>query len=131
MTGRFTINGLKRGTVVRPAGRPGEWSGFYGRVIKVLTLSLVVVIDCGKHVTIYHINELEADGYKGRYDRDFFSLSSKQHWLAMPNMRYMKRIGRTYNPNLVPFLSPMVKELLAQDPSLLDGITYQNPGYYD
>lgn len=125
MSRPFTINGLKRGTVIRPAGAPGEWSGFYGRVLKVINLGLVVTVDCGKHCEIRHINEIEADGYKGRLDSRYYSNDDREHWLAMPNMRYLKRICRTYNPELIPCPSDMVIKLLESDPHLLDDVEHQ------
>lgn len=125
MSRPFTINGLRRGTVIRPAGKPDEWGGFYGRVLKVLNLGLVITVDCGKHCEIRHINEIEADGYKGRYVTEYYSNDLRAHWLAMPNMRYLKRICRTYNPKLIPYPSDMVVNLLRKDPDLLGGIEYQ------
>lgn len=127
MSRPFTINGMRRGTVVRPAGPPGEWSGFYGRVVKVLSLGLVVVIDCGKHITIYHINEIEADGYKGRYENDYFDMHSREHWLAMPNIRWLKKRCEIYNPKRIPYLSKMVEAQLEANPNLLAGVNYQDP----
>lgn len=137
MSRPFTINGLQRGTVIRPAGPKGEWSGFYGRVLKVINLGLVVTVDCGKHCEIQHINEIEADGYRGRFvvqDDGYrsrsvvrhYRLSEREHWLAMPNMRYLKRICRIYNPRLIPRPSDMVRKLLEADPHLLDGIEHQH-----
>lgn len=87
---------LRRNDVVIERNNRG-WA-FYGRVWKRLDESRVVVIDCGKRVTIYDEGDLILSSYKGDYE-----YQNPSRFRYMPNLRKLKKMAKWYNPNLRAF----------------------------
>ena len=89
---------LRRGDVV--IERDGDMITMYGRVWRRYDENHVVVIDCGKHITLYHEDELALSDYKGRWEWQCHPGNEdgrKTKWLPMTSLRKLKQIARQYN----------------------------------
>ncbi len=88
---------LRRNQIVLPTKNDGYV--MYGRIINVLPNNKYRVIDCGKHVTIYHHDDIHADGYKGHYKwrrRE----DDPERFLYMSTLRRLKQYSQCYNPDI-------------------------------
>jgi len=92
---------LKRNDVV--IERINRGYAHYGRVWKRFDENHVVVIDCGKHVQIYHEDELILSDYKGCYEwlhdpeNDY---GNPVRFRYMTGLRKLKKRAKRYNPTL-------------------------------
>lgn len=78
---------MKRNDVVMPK----TGGGFYGRIVRRIDSDHVQVICCGKHITVYHEDELEVhNDYKGFTDR-------KGHFIPMTSLRRLKQMASYYH----------------------------------
>lgn len=95
-------NKFKRRQVVMEA--KVDMFRFYGRVWKIVDEHHVIVIDCGRHVTKYHVDDLIAcDDYKGfMSERWWHHEARRKVWIPMTSMRRLKKRARYYNPTLTP-----------------------------
>lgn len=85
--------------------RTNRGYSFYGRVWKRLDDRFVVVIDCGKYVTIYHQDELKLTDYTGNWKwqhEPWNDRGNPARWNPMPNLRKLKNYARRYNCTLEP-----------------------------
>jgi len=104
---------LRRNDVVMEREKDGHWSP-YGRVWRRHDDDHVEVIDCTKHVTLYHEDELVLVlGYSGfwtmgsmEYDRlpngeiDYMTgRRVKQRFVRMATLRRLKRMATRYQPH--------------------------------
>lgn len=104
---------LRRGDVVHERDHGGYI--MFGRVWRRHDANHVVVIDCGKHITLYRDDELVLSDYEG-YERmigpevypvgpdgetDWFAepLPRKTRQVPMTSLRRLKQIAREYNPD--------------------------------
>lgn len=74
---------------------------FYGRVWRILDAEHVMVIDCGKHIQIYHPDDLEVFDYDGRPDGDpsgdqDFIRNRFPVFYRMPSLRRLKKLAAHY-----------------------------------
>lgn len=80
---------------------------FFGRVWKRYDDNHVVVIDCGKHVIIYHEDDLEwLPSYKGCYKWQHHpgnEYGNPIRFNFMPSLRRLKAMVKFYNPQLEPY----------------------------
>lgn len=97
----LNVRKLKRNDVV--IERINRGYAFYGRVWKRLDDEHVVVIDCGKHVQIYHEDELILSDYRGDYTWQHYpgnDYNNPVRFRYMPGLRKLKRAAKWYNPTL-------------------------------
>ena len=85
-----------RNTIVRPRTDGSH----YGRILYVLPNGYYDVLDCGKHITRLHHDEIEADGYIGSwvFGRDARGLVPL--FSHMTTIRKLKQISSGYNPDI-------------------------------
>jgi hypothetical protein len=58
------------------------------------------VIDCGKHVQLYHEDELVLSDYKGRWEWQRHpgnEYGKRPKWSPMTSLKRLKFLARTYN----------------------------------
>ena len=92
----ITSNGIKRNHVVYDKNN----KVFPARVWKVLSSDSILVIDCGLHVKILDISNVEKTSYRGRWVMK--TATEKSYFLGMSRLRSLLKGARHYNPTLTP-----------------------------
>jgi hypothetical protein len=91
---------LRRGDVVHERHHGGYI--MYGRVWRRIDKNHVVVIDCGKHIQLFHEDELVLTDYDGRWAwrREPGNDEGKRpKWMPMTSLRRLKSMAREYHPD--------------------------------
>ena len=96
---------IRHNTVVR---EKDQW--FYGRVIRTLPDGYVLWLCCGLHFHINHVDELEADGYKG------FMSNSEGRFIHMTTLRKLKQRATRYHGRNV-WNTPLDYEFIRKSPN--------------
>ncbi len=89
---------LRRNDVVME--RNGDMITMYGRVWRRADEKHVIVIDCGKHITLYHEDELVLTDYKGKWEWQRHpgnEAGNKPKWRPMTSLRKLKAMAKDYN----------------------------------
>lgn len=89
---------LRRGDVVHERFNGGTF--MYGRVWRRVDDNHVVVIDSGKHVQLYHEDELILTDYIGRWKWQRHPGNDYGHtprWSKMTSLRRLKAMAKDYN----------------------------------
>ena len=82
----------RRSVVMIKASTAGEYWSPYGRVNRFIDDDYVEVIDVTKHVIVYHIDEIEAVDYDGRWDTAGALREKFPVFIWMPSMRKLKQM---------------------------------------
>lgn len=93
---------LKRNDVVTDRAY-GDCRLLYGRVWKRYDEHHVIVIDCGRHVKIYHEDGLVLSDYKGYYKWQHHpgnDYGNPIRFQYMTGLRKLKKMAKHYNPTL-------------------------------
>lgn len=90
----------RRSVVMAKPGSAGDMWSPYGRVNRFINNEYVEVIDCSKHVVVYHIDEVEAVDYDGRWDTAGAVREKFPVFVWMPSMRKLKQM-RAHHDKLI------------------------------
>ncbi len=86
---------FRRNDVVIP-----KRGGSYGRVWRVLAPDILLVITSGKHIAIFHPDDLVRDGYQGYYDNWGAVRQQYPVFRRMPSLRQLMLYATGYNPDI-------------------------------
>lgn len=99
---------FRRNDVVTARKDAGHWTP-YGRVWRRIDDDHVEVIDCGKHIGIYHDDDLVLHDYKGRWD-DFGGIRREYPvWREFPSLRKLKQMASYYQEDMWSKPRPTIK----------------------
>ena len=87
---------IKRRAVVSESSTGGGWSP-YGRVNRFINDEYVEVVDCTRHVVVYHISEIKATNYNGRWEVTGPLREQYPVFNRMPSMRKLKQMRAGYD----------------------------------
>jgi hypothetical protein len=78
-----------------------KYGGSFGRVWRVLTPEHLLVVTAGKHIAIYHPDDIELSDYKGYWDCGYSDLRRRfPVFRQMPSLHMLKKRARWYNPDI-------------------------------